>query len=283
MAMTEKEKFELDLNGLFIREAILSKDEIAEISEQLRRITYDPKSLPPHERGIPGGPSSLLIDHPRVIDVLQEVISPLVRIDKVIPLWREKGWHGTSDVHGAGVLDPLINYWVGPDGKIRTPMMAVIFELTDIHHGDGATRFMPGSHKLNYPIPRGRESWDALEPYLRDYECPAGSAVFFTEALKHGGPIWQRPEPRKAILHTYANVALCWHRLAWIDQEILDGLPPHKAAYFREPWVMDLRGTKLRRPTVVNSVDYYVKQEREAPRSKGWLIDDDEEWWPEGS
>ena len=67
---------------------------------------------------------------------------------------------------------------------------------------------------------------EALAPYLRDYECPAGSAVFFTEALKHGGPVWKRKDPRIAILHTYTQVAICWHRLAWIDQAILDGLPP---------------------------------------------------------
>ena len=33
-----------------------------------------------------------------------------------------------------------------------------------------------------------------------NYECPAGSAIFFTENLCHAGPVWQRNTPRVAVL-----------------------------------------------------------------------------------
>ena len=61
--MTDEEKFRFDLNGFLVRPAILEEDEIAAIIDQIDRIKHYPKSLPPEQRDVPGGPSSLLIDH----------------------------------------------------------------------------------------------------------------------------------------------------------------------------------------------------------------------------
>ena len=65
------------------------------------------------------------------------------------------------------------------------------------------------------------------------YECPAGSAIFFTENLCHAGPVWQRETPRVAVLNAYAHLATHWHRLP-IPPEVLSALPREKQAYFRE-------------------------------------------------
>jgi hypothetical protein len=55
MAMTDEEKFRFDLTGYLLREAILSKDEIAAIKEQVETIKNDPESLSPAARAVPGG------------------------------------------------------------------------------------------------------------------------------------------------------------------------------------------------------------------------------------
>ncbi|HCV24250.1 MAG TPA: hypothetical protein DGN59_12395, partial [Candidatus Latescibacteria bacterium] len=65
--VTEEEKFRFDLTGFFIRPAILTPDEVAAIVDQIDRIFHDPDSLPPHERGMPGGAAQLIIDHPKVM------------------------------------------------------------------------------------------------------------------------------------------------------------------------------------------------------------------------
>ena len=76
MAMTEEERFRFDLAGFLVRPAILRPDEVAAIVDQADRIQHNPESLPPEHRAIPGGAASLLIDHPKVIEVLHEIIGP---------------------------------------------------------------------------------------------------------------------------------------------------------------------------------------------------------------
>ena len=74
--MTDEEKFRFDLSGFLVRPAILECDEVNAIVEQIERIHHDPESLPPEHRAVPGGPASVLIDHPKVLDVLHEIIGP---------------------------------------------------------------------------------------------------------------------------------------------------------------------------------------------------------------
>ena len=88
------------------------------------------------------------------------------------------------------------------------------------------------------------------------YECPAGSAIFFTENLCHAGPDWTRETTRIAILHAYSHLATHWHRLR-TPPEVLASLPREKQAYFREPWIADFR-TK---PATINNVEHFLQSE----------------------
>ena len=67
--------------GFFVRPAVLSADEVAALRKQVHTIAFDPYSLPPSERKCPGGVASMLIDHPKVIEVLREIIGPEVRLE----------------------------------------------------------------------------------------------------------------------------------------------------------------------------------------------------------
>ena len=105
MAMTEEERFRFDLTGFLVRPAILTPDEVAAIVDQADRIRHNPESLLPEHRAIPGGAASLLIDHPKVIEVLHEIIGPDVRLGGLwIDLAIERGvarrtarwWTGTG-------------------------------------------------------------------------------------------------------------------------------------------------------------------------------------------
>lgn len=249
--MTDEEKFRFDLTGFLVRPAIISKNEVNDIVDQLDRIRNDRESLPPEHRAVPGGPSSVLIDHPEVIDVLHEIIGPDIRMESTFSVWRKKGQeHG--GLHGGGPRqgDPIFGYRVN-NGRIHAGMVRVVFELTDISKGDGATHFIVGSHKSNFPMHSDHMSLEPEKrsPFLMTYECPAGSAIFFTENLCHAGPVWQRETPRIAILNAYAHLATHWHRLR-IPPAVLNGLPKEKQAYFREPWIADFRTSPATRNTI---------------------------------
>ena len=101
MPMTDEERFRFDLTGFLVRPAILDPVETAAIVDQIDRISDDRESLAPEHRAIPGGPASLLIDHPKVIEVLHEIIGPDIRLESCGHVRREKGQrHG--ELHGGG-------------------------------------------------------------------------------------------------------------------------------------------------------------------------------------
>ena len=109
--MTDEEKFRFDLTGFLVRPAILSKDEVDDIVDQLDRIRHKKESLPPEHRGIPGGASSVIIDHPKVIDVLHEIIGPDIRMESIFSVWRKKGErHG--ELHGGRTTTRRSYLWL---------------------------------------------------------------------------------------------------------------------------------------------------------------------------
>ena len=185
MAMTEEERFRFDLTGFLVRPAILKPDEVAAIVDQIDRIKHDPQSLPPEHRDVPGGPASVLIDHPQVVDVIREVIGPDIRLEGCSCVWRKKGEeHGGLHGGGPGQADPIFGYRV-KNGRIHAGMVRVIFELTDIALEDQSTHFLIGSHKSEFPIHEDHLSLEEgkRSPFLTTYACPAGSAVFFHREL----------------------------------------------------------------------------------------------------
>ena len=260
MAMTESERFHFDLAGFVVRPAILAADEIDAIVDQIDRIKRDPDSLPPAHRAVPGGPSSVLIDHPRVVDVLHDIIGPEIRLESSGSVWRSKG-EAHGDLHGGGPQqgDPIFGYRVN-NGRIHAGMVRVVFELTDVAKGDGGTHFIAGSHKSNFPMHPDHMSLEPgkRSPFLTTYECPAGSAIFFTENVCHAGPEWRRDTPRVAVLNAYAHLATHWHRLT-LPAEVLESLPREKQAYFRPPWIADFRT----RPATHNTIERFVGNDEE--------------------
>ena len=56
---------------------------------------------------------------------------------------------------------------------------------------DGGAHFIVGSHKANFPMHPDHMSLEMgkRSQFLMSYDCPAGSAIFFTENLCHAGPV----------------------------------------------------------------------------------------------
>ena len=132
MGLSESERFQFDLAGFLVRPAILTENQVADIRQQIERIKHDPQSLPPQHRSIPGGPASLLIDHPKVIDVLHDVIGPNIRLEACGAMWRQKGeQHG--QLHGGGPkqIDPIFGYRV-QNGQIQAGMVRVTVSYTHL-------------------------------------------------------------------------------------------------------------------------------------------------------
>ena len=182
MPMTEEERFRFDLTGFLIRPAILTSEEITAIRDQIYHIRHDAESLPPEHRAVPSGPSSVLIDHPKVIEVLHEIIGPDIRLENSYCVWRQKGERMAIFT----VADPNRQTLFWLSCQVWTDSRrdgARCLELTDVGKEDGGTHFIVGSHKANFPMHPDHMSLEPgkRSPFLMSYDCPAGSAVFFTE------------------------------------------------------------------------------------------------------
>ena len=73
--MSEAQKYLFDLKGFVLLPALLSEEELVAIRAHQMKFLYERESMPPDERDNHGGPSQILLDHPAVVGVLNEVLS----------------------------------------------------------------------------------------------------------------------------------------------------------------------------------------------------------------
>ena len=216
MKMTDEERFRFDLNGYLLRPAILSQDEIDAIVDQIDRIKHDPESLPPEHRAVPGGPSSVVIDHPMVIGVLHDIIGPEIRMESSFCIWRQRG-QSAGGLHGGGPSqgDPIFGYRVR-NGRIHAGMVRVAIELTAVSKEDGGTHFIPGSHKSNFPMHPDHMSLEdgKRSPFLTQLRLPRRQ-----RALLHREPVpcGSRLEARHAAHHDLQRLRASGDALAPVD------------------------------------------------------------------
>ena len=83
--MTGEEKFSFDLEGYLIIKNVLSADEVAEMNEIADRV-FPPEGDDTRYRrtsrvSLWGKPFKKLIDHPKVLPYLIELMGPKVRLD----------------------------------------------------------------------------------------------------------------------------------------------------------------------------------------------------------
>ena len=234
--MTEHDRMVFDLKGYLVKPAVLSGDEVAEIKAFVLRQRDEPQSLPPHQRQLPGGPFERLIDHPAVMDVLLDVIDKdveKIRLENIFLSYREEDEGKWSPHAGGRTTNPNYAYNFH-DGRIYSGMTRVVWELTEVREDRGGTCFIPGSHKANFNIRQGLESIDRRDSGLwESYGCPAGSVLFFTEALCHTGAKWTNPAwERVAVFNCYNTVNAKWHD--WEPHpELLADMPPLRRTLFR--------------------------------------------------
>ena len=113
--MSEYEKFLFDLKGFLVIPGVLTDEETRTVREHTEILLQDPESLPEHHRAPIAGPAEFLIDHPRVMGLLQAVIAPErehIRLESVFISSRsaesnENPWR--PHVGGAN-LDPSLSY-----------------------------------------------------------------------------------------------------------------------------------------------------------------------------
>jgi hypothetical protein len=243
--MTDSQKYIFDLKGWLCLPDLLSEDQLGSIREHQRKFLYERDTLPIEERDNHGGPSQVLLDHPVVVGVLNEILSHQAlatqdcygfRYDHTYTSHRQAG-HDNFNPHGGGAYFAFCGnshiYQMLP-GKVHSGLTRVVWELNEVGPGDGGTMFLSGSHKSAFPRPEetsGRDSslWE-------NYTCSAGSAVVFTEALCHTGTRWNNETRDRLSLFTcYNTVNSKWGK-GCPAPEVIEALAPKRQTLFRGAW-----------------------------------------------
>jgi ectoine hydroxylase-related dioxygenase (phytanoyl-CoA dioxygenase family) len=180
-------------------------------------------------------PVARIIEHPRVLDVLDRLLTPHYRLSaclaiQVHPGETPQGWHADDSY-----------VWV-PRPR---PMMGVsaIWAFDDFTEHNGATEVIPGSHLWG---PEEQATPD--DPRAVKVLMPAGSAVLFAGTLVHRGGAHRGSGTRLGITPQYCE--------PWVRQieNMVLAVPPEIARGYSER-IQELCGYDIFEPTFIGYVD----------------------------
>jgi phytanoyl-CoA dioxygenase PhyH len=214
--MTEEQRFVFDLQGYLVVEGVLSPEQVRRMASDMgREGIRAPENNPSRSRfgGFLGWGEDWrsLIDHPRILPVLAELLGPKFRLDHAYGMaMRAEGASGGEGLHHQAGMFHHGCYYVTHGQTMHNGLVVVSYALTDIDPGSGGFCCIPGSHKAQFPMPR---KWYGLEdnPLVRQVPQKAGDALIFTEALTHGTMLWTNPHgERRSVLLKYCPLYMQW-------------------------------------------------------------------------
>ena len=208
--MTGEEKFQVDLEGYLIIKNVLTADAVAEMNDIINNTE---RQGPP---SLWGEPFKRLIDHPKILPYLLDLLGPNVRLDHDYAIFmngseRRGGLHGGED--GGRPGGPEGDHWYKyRDGIMRNGLCVMTFNLADAPAGAGGFACIPGSHKSNFltEIPSEVRRFERPAHYVAQPALKAGDVLFFTEALVHGTMPWTAGHQRRALLYKYSPGHSSW-------------------------------------------------------------------------
>ena len=213
--MNPEEKFIFDLEGYIVIKNVLSDDDVARMNREADEVFPDDGAGNGNRRMSKisqWGPSFLsLMDHPKVMPYLLELLGPKVRADHDYCIFMTEGGKA-GRLHG-GETDTEADHWYKyRDGVMRNGLTVVTFFLTHADKGDGGFCCIPGSHKSNFvdSLPQDVMHYERQPHYVHQPAVEAGDALIFTEALIHGTMQWTAAHERRALLYKYSPGHSAW-------------------------------------------------------------------------
>ena len=246
--LTQEQKYLFDLRGWLLIPGVLSADEVAEMREYCLRLKFQPESLPESQRNTLGGPLQRLADHPRIVGFMNEFVAYPGLSNRDCYGFRQESCHLFHRTVGEGKFAPhngsgMLRFpgdshtYSCIPGKANAGLTRVVWELNPVEKGTGGTLFVSGTHKGVYAAPDSVR--DPSSPIWETYGCPAGSLLFFTEALTHSATAWTNAKnDRVAIFSCYNTVNSKWHN--WNPPaELLATMPSKRQTLYRPVYAQD--------------------------------------------
>jgi hypothetical protein len=239
--MDGRDCYLFDLNGFLALPGALAGPTVAAINglmdERIERDVLPDATTHRFADVLDWGPEvRALIDHEPILPYLEEFLGPGFRLDHdYADLIRSgQGPIGTRLHGGAVPFDPGQTYTF-VEGRPRSGLLVVAYNLRDVNPGDGGFGCVPGSHKANLPFPEEWRELDRdLDGLVRPVTGPAGTAVIFTEAMTHGTLPWRGAGERRTLFFKYDPGPYAFGA-AYYDRDRWPDLTPRQRAILEAP------------------------------------------------
>ncbi len=213
--MTPEEKFQFDLQGYLVVKDVLSARELEELSSEADRRYPDSNPKNKYTDGPVstwGKPFQNLMDHPKVVPYLIDLIGPYFRLDHDYCIFMREGG-GNLNLHG-GEGHEGDHWYKYRDGVMKNGLTVFAYNLTPVNAGDGGFVCIPGSHKSNFidDIPKEVVKFERPANYVVQPEAGAGDLVIFTESLVHGTHAWKGRHERRSLLYKFSPGHSSWSK-----------------------------------------------------------------------
>ena len=157
----------------------------------------------------------VLIGHPPTMPYVDAVVQGRATINNSEIRIRYRG-NQSGNHGGTRQANSKYRYAVNHYG-IDCMMVRMVYFLHDVSNEQGAFCVIPGTHKGNFPCPYASNDPD-VEPGVVGLEVKAGDAIFFTEALRHGGLTNHSNQVRKTLHVGYGPQFMMSQNIATMDE-----------------------------------------------------------------
>ncbi len=240
--MTPEERFQFDLEGYLVVSGVLNSAKLAELNacaDDPPGGWQDGLSYRTSNVSQWGPAFQALIDHPKLVPYLVELVGPRVRLDHDYCIFMRDGAPG-GNLHGGP--SPQIgagDHWYQcHNGVIRNGLTVFTYNLGDAGPGDGGFGCIPGSHKSNFvnDLPADVRGHERSAHYVRQVEARAGDVIIFTEALVHGTMAWTGSQERRGLLYKYSPGHSSWSR-HYYDMDAYTDLTDQQQRFLTPPFI----------------------------------------------
>lgn len=243
--MTEEEKYAFDVCGYLVVENAIPANTLVQmnawIDEQERK---DPHWLQHSPSILHWGPPFLaLLDNPRVLPYLIELLGPELRLDHDYPIFSKAG-APPLELHGGGTPYDPAQYYHCYRGQMYSGLTVASYALADIPPGAGGFCCIPGSHKANFPCPTEIKLFQKESRLVQQVPMNAGDCILFTEALTHGTLPWKASHQRRNLFLKYSPKHLSWANKYYLSA------PTHAGIERLEPYLTPTQRALLAPPSV---------------------------------
>lgn len=213
--MTDEEKFLFDLQGFIVLPGVLTRAECEALIAEADAVWPAHPDDGPFRRCEQiskwGDAFRDLMDHPKVLPYLVELIGRRLRIDHDYCIFMREGAEGLP-IHGGPRRIETDHWYYYADGVMRNGLTVATWNLSDAPEGAGGFICVPGSHKTNFMmnLPEEVRADRRRVPWVVQPELAAGDVLIFTEALMHGTRAWQAPHERRTLLFKYSPPHSSW-------------------------------------------------------------------------